>query len=74
MGITAVTTEELFQIFRDLKDSSAGCDDIATCIVKSTFECNIDILLHIINLLILNGIFPDELKLAKVLPLFKVVI
>ena len=71
MGITAVTTEELFQIFRNLKDSSTGCDDIAACIVKSTFECNIDILLHIFNLSILNGIFPDELKLAKVIPLFK---
>ena len=72
MGITAaVATEELFQIFRNLKDPSAGCDDIATCIVKSTFECSIDILLHIFNLSILNGIFPDELKLAKVITLFK---
>ena len=71
MGITAVTTEELFQIFLNLKDSSAGCNDIAACIVKSTFECNIDILLHIFNLSILNAIFPDELKLAKVMPLFK---
>ena len=40
MGITAVTKEELFQIFNNLKDSSAGCDDSAACVVKSTYEYN----------------------------------
>ena len=40
VGITAVTKEELFQIFNNLKDSSAGCDDNAACVVKSTYEYN----------------------------------
>ena len=67
MGITAVTTEELFQIFRNWNYSSAGCDDIAACVVKSTFVCNFYILLHIFKLSKLNGILLNELKLAKVI-------
>ena len=58
--------------FQDsLKSSSAGWDSISTDIVKSCFPCFITPLTHVMNLSIAYGVFPDELKIARVIPIFK---
>ena len=62
---------EIERIIKSLKNASAGHDDIHAKIVKSTYHLFIDPLLHVMNLSIENGFFPDEMKLAKIIPLHK---
>ena len=54
-----------------MKNSSPVWDGISPHIVKMTSSLLIKPLLHICNLSILHGVFPTELKIAKVIPLFK---
>ena len=54
-----------------MKNSSAGWDCISPHIVKKTYEYFIVPLVHICNMFFLHGVFPNELKIAKVIPLFK---
>ena len=71
MHVVPVTELEVVEILKDLKSSSPGWDDISPNIVKMTFSFFLKPLHHICNLSILHGIFPNELKIAKVIPLFK---
>ena len=69
--MTPVTEAEVIKILKNLKTSSPGWDEISPYVVKMTFYLFIKPLHHICNLSILHGIFPDELKIAKVIPLYK---
>ena len=64
--------EEITNIIKNLKcGSAAGWDEISTKIVKSScFHIRV-MLRHIFNLSLLSGIFPNELKITRVVPLFK---
>ena len=66
-----VCLEELKKIISNLKDSSAGWDDIQAKILKQTAHLYLPIIEHLINLSLCEGVFPKELKLARVIPLFK---
>ena len=67
-----VTTNELKEAFFSLKiNKSAGFDDMSYNVVKNCFGELSDPLLHIFNLSLLNGMFPDSLKTAKVTPVYK---
>ena len=46
-------------------------DEISPHVVKMTFNLFLKPLHHICNVSILHGIFPNELKVAKVIPLYK---
>jgi hypothetical protein len=63
--------EEVSKIILDLKDSSSGYDEINSSVIKSSYHMYIDTLVHIINLCLSQGTFPNELKVARVVPLFK---
>ena len=52
-------------------NKSAGYDDISFNVVKKCFGVLHKSLLHIINLSLQTGIFPDKLKIAWVTLLFK---
>ena len=54
-----------------MKSSSPGWDDISPRIVKQTYKCFLEPLVRISNISILHGVFPKELKIAKVIPLYK---
>ena len=71
MPVTLATEEEVVRIIRALKDSSSGWDHISARIVKNTHFTFIKPLTHIMNLSLETGIFPTELQIAKVIPLFK---
>ena len=71
MVMAPVIEEEVQSIIKSLKDSSAGWDAISARVVKTTYSCFITPLTHIMNISLLNGIFPSELKIARVMPLFK---
>ena len=50
---------------------SCGHVDISTKLVNETIAYIIEPLTHIINLSLKTGIFPDKLKIAKVIPIHK---
>ena len=52
-------------------DSSPGYDDIKPAVVKAVKHLIAYPLVHIFNFLIATGIVPDQLKLAKVVPIYK---
>ena len=54
-----------------LKNSSPGWDNIPTLIAKHVIHCYIKPLVFLINQSLIEGVFPDELKLAKVIPVYK---
>lgn len=66
-----VVHNEVVNIIKNLKKSSPGWDEIKGDIVSSVSDCIVSPLVHVINLSISNGIFPSELKIAKIIPLFK---
>ena len=67
-----ISVNELKDAFFSLKiNKSTGYDDINFNAVKKCFRVLHKPLLHIFNLPLQTGIFPDKLKIARVTPLFK---
>ena len=66
-----VTSEEILKILHSLKNGAAGYDEINASLLKSISASIMEPLVHICNLSLSEGLFPNELKLANVLPLFK---
>ena len=66
-----VTETEVRNIIYNLKFTSPGWDNLNAKVVKHTFDLYLQPLIHILNLSLKQGIFPNELKIAKVLPLYK---
>ena len=72
MFIHPVSYKELNQLIACLNTSkSAGPDNIGPTLVKTVSAYICEPLLHIFNLSISNGIVPDQLKVAKVIPIYK---
>ena len=71
--IPTITTLEVRRIISSTKNSSPGWDDIPTVIAKKCIEYYINPLTHIITNSIKEGVFPSELKLARVVQLLKLV-
>ena len=71
MLVTSVDENEVEEIVKSLKDGSAGWDAISSHIVKKTYDKFLLPLTHIMNLSICSGIFPSQMKIARVIPLFK---
>ena len=46
-------------------------DDISAALLKLSLECIADPLVHICNPSMIEGVFPEQLKIACVLPLYK---
>ena len=63
---------ELENAFASLKtDNSSGCHDISADVVKRGANEIFFILKHIFNIFLAQGVFPDELKIARVRTIFK---
>ena len=69
--VSDVTESEVISIIKSLKSNSPGWDSIAGTVLKSCYNAFITPLTYIMNLSISKGVVPKELKLAKVVPLFK---
>ena len=69
--IPNIEESEVKNIITQLKHSSPGWDELPTSIFKPATEAYISPLTYLINRSIIDGIFPDELKIAKVIPIFK---
>ena len=66
------TTEfEILQIIKSLKNTkSTGYDDFSTKFIKLSAPLIAKDLAKIFNLAISTGVYPDNLKIAKVTPIF----
>jgi hypothetical protein len=62
---------EVERIIRALKHSSAGYDGIHAKVLKHIYRLIIEPLTHVLHLSISQGFFPNEMKLAKIIPLYK---
>ena len=71
MFVDSVSKEDVVKIVCSLKSASAGWDGISLNIVKSSFTSIVEPLTHCMNLSLMKGIVPNELKIAHVIPLFK---
>ena len=64
--------EEVLKIVNSLHDKkSSGFDGIDNCLLKKIIAHVADPLVYIMNLSISSGIVPDNMKIAKVVPIFK---
>ena len=66
-----VSEEEVYSIVTNLKNSAPGYDEVTAGILKLSLPVINGPLTHILNLSLLEGVFPSELKVANVLPLYK---
>ena len=71
MFATPVLSDEVKTIIMSINNSSPGWDGINVKIVKQTCDLFLDALTHILNLSLVQGVFPNELKIAQVIPLYK---
>ena len=66
-----VDEEEVLKILPLIKSDTPGYDDISGAVIKDSIKYYLDPLVYIFNLSLSQGIFPCELKIAKVVPLYK---
>ena len=66
-----VSEDEIVKIVLQMKNSSPGLDGITAKILKQSCHQILKPLSHVLNLSLLNGCFPEELKVAQVVPIFK---
>ena len=69
--LNEVTDNEIINIIKLLNNSAPGPDGIDSKVVKSSYISFIRPLRHVFNLSISKGVFPNELKLAYVTPVYK---
>lgn len=68
---SSITTEEVVSTINDLKNSSPGIDEISTKIVKNVKAEIVEPLTFLLNWCLQSGDFPNVLKTAKVIPIYK---
>ena len=68
--IPYVSENEITEVILSLKNSSAGHASILASIAKPLIQYYIKPLTCLINSSFENGLFHDELKIAKVIPIF----
>jgi hypothetical protein len=69
--IQNVQSSEVERCIKSLKNASAGLDGIHSKVVKNSYTLYLSPLVHVVNLSITQGFFPDSMKVAKVIPLYK---
>ena len=69
--MTPVTYEEVMKLINTSKDSAPGCDGVKIKPLQAVNSVIAAPLSHIFNPSVMNGVFPDILKIANVVPLFK---
>ena len=69
--LSPVTDDELYEIFKNLKNSAPGYDEMKTEPLREALPQYISPLNYVCNLSLHQGVFPDEMKIANVIPLYK---
>lgn len=72
MFLGEVQENEILSIVTKCENkTSTDSDGLDMAMVKRTIDCIINPLTFIFNLSIHSGVFPEKMKVAKVVPLFK---
>ena len=72
MFLKPVKELELFNIINSCKSKhSTDVEDLSMYIVKSTVKAIAKLFMHICNMSFSTGVFPTDLKIAKIVPIFK---
>ena len=71
MFLVPVSIEEITSMIKGLKNSAPGHDDITADALRLCLPSITSPLVYILNLSLSQGVFPDELKIANVIPLYK---
>ena len=66
-----VSASEINKLIAGLKNTATGDDDISSTVLKLSLEYMTHPLVHICNSSLIEGVFPEQLKIACVLPLYK---
>ena len=69
--LAPVSENEIGQLIKSLKDTTAGFDDLNSMCLKISSQFLLKPLTHICNLSISQGIFLEQLKTANIIPLYK---
>ena len=69
--IPHISEQVVVDVINSLNHSSPGWDELPAQIFKSCIDKYIEPLTYIINKSISDGIFPDEMKIAKIIPIYK---
>ena len=65
-----VTENDVWNVIAQLKNSSAGWNHFPAIVAKQCINGYITPLTHVINLSLIQEVFPSELKLARVVPIY----
>ena len=71
MAIPNYYENDVSLAINSLNNSSPGWDNIPTLIANHVIHCYIKPLVFLINQCLSEGVFPDELKLAKAISVYK---
>ena len=71
ININPATHNEICKIISNFKDSASGWDHLSPTIIKVTKQHIKRPITHICNMSFASGIFADQMKLAKVIPIYK---
>ena len=72
MFFDITTEQEVTEIVNSFRNGVAsGYDNLPVSVIKESIDLIAKPLAHIVNLSISSGIFPDFLKIARVIPVFK---
>ena len=63
--------EEVTSLLQSMKNVGAGLDKINARIFKGTYKVIIKEITHFVNLCLQNGVFPKQLKIALIKPIYK---
>ena len=67
-----ITEHKTIKLIENLKNkTSTGIDGISNQLLRSAKNVLVKPIITIINQMIVTGIFPDNLKISKVIPLYK---
>ena len=69
--LSPVDVPEITKITMSLKNSASGYHDINATLLKFVVSCIAEPLCYVCNLSLFEGIFPKQLKIANVVPLYK---
>ena len=69
--IPGINIHEINSVISSLPSSAAGYDEIPASIMKQLGNYYAEPLTHLTNQSISHGLFPEEMKLAKILPIYK---
>ena len=69
--IREVTCLQLREVINSLNNSSSGHDELPLFVAKTYINELIEPITYMINESLKSGVFPSELKIARIVPIFK---